>query len=865
MTDKRQALDALKEDLKGYLTTYLSAMGVDLRGPKFSCLSPTHPDKTPSCNLIPSSGDRAFHCFGCGVAGDIYVAAHLLEGKPLTGPGFITENVLYLARRFDLPVPEMPELTPDEVLVMDTLSAYQHAALVVRTSAPLSELVKARLTTLGWDAKGCQRLGVGSITSYEDYIGKMTAVYGHKLAFLEQVDLARRSMFSEHNLFFTVKDENGSPRGFACRNLKYEEQKQTYAAELAELVKQYGDDTPEYREAKSKLRAPLKYVNTKNYDKGGPLTYNKSRLLYLFSEARKSAPPLWVFEGYPDGTTAQLGGLTNACAIGATAFTEEHVQLLLGLKMKHLIFVLDADEPGQDAMGRIVEMLEALGGHPGLTVELVSMPEGTDDPDAYIRKIAGGDLRRGVQEFRKLPRHDMFSWSIRRRMEAGEEPDKLAQNTIPLIINEPNNLRRLTMAKRLAQETKLEESFVIREVQRHIDADQVAVEEEKAALAKRMANDILRNPTRLQVIIEDYRIRAENVEKRKMGYNHDQMVASVNAVRARAERNDSYYELRTGYGELDKQMRGIPRGHAFISLPGKANHGKSTFLHNLVWRLPELNKDTMVFLHTVDDANDVVIPRIFGSKFSKPSAYFASPAYWRQQVEEVDQLNARAWEWINELLDDERIVIADIQQLPATLPAFETYLRTLRGRHPNRSIVGMGDNLHLFDLPGREPGESKTREMSMFIKRMANQYDATMMFTAEMPKLQPGIRPRISRIKGTSGVSYDANANFGVYNDMKDFPESSGFYWSGSEIVRTPASGDTETGAARRLPVIELVIDKSKLSSFDGSIYYAMDPDTAHLEECSSEDQKRFRAAAAAPKQGSDAELMASAAPFRAL
>ena len=57
---------------------------------------------------------NCFKCFSCQASGDIFTAAEYLEGKPITGPGFITDNVLYLADLFDEPY-EVADRTEDEI------------------------------------------------------------------------------------------------------------------------------------------------------------------------------------------------------------------------------------------------------------------------------------------------------------------------------------------------------------------------------------------------------------------------------------------------------------------------------------------------------------------------------------------------------------------------------------------------------------------------------------------------------------------------------------------------------------------------------------------------------------------------------
>jgi hypothetical protein len=53
--------------------------------------------------------------------------------------------------------------------------------------------------------------------------------------------------------------------------------------------------------------------------------------------------------------------------------------------------------------------------------------------------------------------------------------------------------------------------------------------------------------------------------------------------------------------------------------------------------------------------------------------------------------------------------------------------------------------------------------------------------------------------------------------------------------------GGEQIMQGKRKPIIEVVIDKSKLSSFDGSVFFRLDPDSAHLEECGDAEQLHFR------------------------
>ena len=67
-----------KEKYKRFLIPYLQHMGVDANGPGLiRCISPTHADRHPSCQLTETS----FHCWTCDCSGDIYEAVKVLTGE----------------------------------------------------------------------------------------------------------------------------------------------------------------------------------------------------------------------------------------------------------------------------------------------------------------------------------------------------------------------------------------------------------------------------------------------------------------------------------------------------------------------------------------------------------------------------------------------------------------------------------------------------------------------------------------------------------------------------------------------------------------------------------------------------------------
>src|SRR5438105_5858559 len=75
-------------------------------GTSYKGLCPFHSEKTPSFNVNPDKG--FFHCFGCGVGGDVFKFLELHEKV-----GF-QDAVKMLAQKFGIALPERSESSGDD-------------------------------------------------------------------------------------------------------------------------------------------------------------------------------------------------------------------------------------------------------------------------------------------------------------------------------------------------------------------------------------------------------------------------------------------------------------------------------------------------------------------------------------------------------------------------------------------------------------------------------------------------------------------------------------------------------------------------------------------------------------------------------
>ena len=97
-----------------------------------------------------------------------------------------------------------------------------------------------------------------------------------------------------------------------------------------------------------------KYLNTK-----ANKLFNKSNLLFNFHQAKFYArnDEIIIVEGYMDVISAKEMKMDNVVGIMGTALTKEHINMLKKLKCD-IILCLDNDEPGKEAMARVIPELQ---------------------------------------------------------------------------------------------------------------------------------------------------------------------------------------------------------------------------------------------------------------------------------------------------------------------------------------------------------------------------------------------------------------------------------------------------------------------------------------------------------------------------
>lgn len=318
-------------------------------GPRAMARCPFHDEKSPSFSIEPAQ--KLYHCFGCGVSGDVFKFVMELEACDFP------EAVERLAERYGVPI-EYEELSPQEAqerdrekridtLLEDTCAYYER---VLRES-PEAASARAYLVERGLGDDLVAHWRIGFAPDAWDRVVKGALGKGYTAEELMASGVAsegKRGPIDRQRgrLIFPLFDGRGRVRGFAGRILP-------------------GQEGP-------------KYINSPE----GPY-FHKGRLLYGLHHARgpiAKAGRAVIVEGYTDVIALHAIGVQEAVASMGTSLTEEQLTELRRL-CATLVLAFDADQAGQDAALRGMRLAE----DKGFDVRIVPLPAGQDPAELAVQ------------------------------------------------------------------------------------------------------------------------------------------------------------------------------------------------------------------------------------------------------------------------------------------------------------------------------------------------------------------------------------------------------------------------------------------------------------------------------------------------
>src|SRR5579872_640360 len=487
-------------------------------GQNFSGLCPFHSEKTPSFAVHPVK--QIYHCFGCGVGGDVFKFVMEMEKIPFP------EAIRAVAEKCGIAVPRARERTPEErkenqqrtlLVEMHREAAAFFAAQLNGT--PEGKAAKAYLLDRGLGSEAVARFGIGFAPSGgEALLRALKQKYPEKV--LEASGLFSRDQSSgrlydrfRRRIMFPIANESGKIVAFGGRAI--------------------GDDLPKY------LNSPETPI------------YSKSNVLYHLDRAKETLRQrdfAVLVEGYMDAIAVARVGISNVVASCGTSLTEPQVKLLSRFT-RRIIVNYDPDAAGQAATERSLTILLEQGAE----VRVLALPGGKD-PDSFIRSEGAAAYTKLLNE---APPYVDYLISRARKMDMSTAEGKLrAVNFLmPYVQRVSDRILRSEWATRIAQQLRIEEP-VLRESMRKAASERRSEVKARPELVGRVGKPAERRLVQMLIEADEFRtqlaeeIRAEELHQ---GLESERILTALVEACATGVRPDAA-ELALALEDRDRRL-----------------------------------------------------------------------------------------------------------------------------------------------------------------------------------------------------------------------------------------------------------------------------------------------------------------------
>lgn len=315
-------------------------------------LCPFHKEKTPSFHVSVDRG--TYHCFGCGVGGDMFSFIEKIEGVDFKGALAILAEKAGVEVVYDPGAKENASRL-ERLREAMARAADFYAGRLVKGCEAYDYATKRGLTPetihawqLGvapddWRVLLEHLAGMGFTTGEIERAGLVKEADGKAGTYYDRF---------RNRLMFPIKDMASRTVAFTGRILET---------------------------GSSKLEiGSAKYLNSPETE-----LYHKSEILFGMDRAKDAMRTrgfALLVEGQMDLLHAHQAGFTNAVALSGTAFSERHATLLKRYA-ENLMLALDGDPAGLTATAKSAHV--AL--REGMRVKAVRLPEGEDPADLISR------------------------------------------------------------------------------------------------------------------------------------------------------------------------------------------------------------------------------------------------------------------------------------------------------------------------------------------------------------------------------------------------------------------------------------------------------------------------------------------------
>lgn len=423
-------------------------------GRNFFGLCPFHKEKSPSFSVSPDK--QIFHCFGCGVGGNVIHFVSKIENLDFK------DTLELLANRANIELPVLSNFEDDKKAMLkakvyqinEEAAKFYHENLYKPTSKPAQDYIKQRKL----DNRTLKSFMIG-------YSGKFDELYRllKQKGFKEEEMLASSLVNKTEDgkfidrfrrrLMFPIQDVRGRVIAFGGRVLD--------------------DSKP-------------KYINSPEN-----IVYSKGRNLFGLNVAKKGdTKRIIIVEGYMDAISLYQRGITNVVASLGTALTEQQGRLLRK-SCEQVIIGYDSDGAGQAATLRGLEILQNMG----CDIRILQI-YGAKDPDEFVIKYGPERFIKCVESAISLVEFKVKTLKQGLNIENTNDKIKFLNQIAKILSEVDNNIEKEIYIDKISAEHKISKEAIYGEVN-------------KLTYSKNKDTKILERP------VSSY-VRKEKIEEQKV-------------------------------------------------------------------------------------------------------------------------------------------------------------------------------------------------------------------------------------------------------------------------------------------------------------------------------------------------------------
>ena len=398
-------------------------------GRNFFGLCPFHKEKSPSFSVSPDK--QIFHCFGCGVGGDVFRFVGKIEGLDFReAVEMLADKVGIILPTLDNPKEnELQELKVKVYEINKIAAEFYHQNLYKPYSKFAQDYIKKRKL----DNNTLKTFLIGYSGTFDELYQELK-----KRGYTEKEILASSLVNKNNNgkfidrfrnrLMFPIKDIRDRVIAFGGRVLD--------------------DSKP-------------KYINSPEN-----IVYSKGRNLYGLNIAKQSKQnKIIIVEGYMDAISLYQRGINNVVASLGTALTEAQGRLLRKYASE-IIIGYDSDGAGQVATMRGLEILKNLG----YDIRILQL-EGAKDPDEFVIKYGTGRFNMYVDQAISLVEFKVKMLKKDLNLEVSNDKIKFLNEIANILSKVDNEIEREIYIEKISSEYKVSKEAIYSQINKLLYAN----------------------------------------------------------------------------------------------------------------------------------------------------------------------------------------------------------------------------------------------------------------------------------------------------------------------------------------------------------------------------------------------------------